>query len=357
MPTTKSPGSKQETNAPVLEWVNPLEISDWDELLLTHPDATVFHSAGWAATLAETYGYLPRYLIARDGDYLLALLPLMEINSRLTGRRGVSLPFTDVCSVLDTRCVAFNQLWLKALQLANDRHWKYIEIRGGGLAPEHSHATYFEHTLNLISPAETLLSNMDPAMRRAIRKAGEAGIKIESFSDLDSVRLYYQLHRKTRQKHGIPPQSFAFFKNIYSNLIQRNNGRVTLAFLSGMPVAGAIFFQFGKKALYKFGASNPEYLGYRPNNLLFWRAINMLKSSACEELSFGRTGLRQAGLRRFKLGLGASERIVKYWRFNISQEQFSPEATEKYGQASRLFRFCPQFVARLAGKIAYPHLG
>src|SRR5437588_684822 len=77
--------------------LNPLERPGWDELILSHREASFFHTAGWASVLQDTYGHTPHYFGVLEGERLSALLPLMEVNSLWTGRRGVSLPFTDEC--------------------------------------------------------------------------------------------------------------------------------------------------------------------------------------------------------------------------------------------------------------------
>ena len=72
----------------------------WDCLVLSHPDATFFHSAAWAKVLSRTYGHKPVYLRCSQGGCLVALIPMMEVRSAITGCRGVGLPFTDFCAPL-----------------------------------------------------------------------------------------------------------------------------------------------------------------------------------------------------------------------------------------------------------------
>src|ERR1700741_4502663 len=75
--------------------VNPITQPGWDAMVAKHQDGSFFHSAAWASVLTDSYGYSPRYFVVKENDALRALLPVMEVNSRFTGRRGVSLPFTD----------------------------------------------------------------------------------------------------------------------------------------------------------------------------------------------------------------------------------------------------------------------
>ena len=74
-----------------------MEVLDWDSRLNHFPGATFFHGAAWARVLHSTYGYQPVYFATVEQDRLRSLLPVMEVNSWLTGRRGISLPFTDDC--------------------------------------------------------------------------------------------------------------------------------------------------------------------------------------------------------------------------------------------------------------------
>ena len=78
-----------------LQMVDPTSYGGWDSLLKPHPDASFFHTAAWAKTLAAAYGFQCRYVAAIQNRQLLSLLPMMEAASFLRGKRGVSLPFTD----------------------------------------------------------------------------------------------------------------------------------------------------------------------------------------------------------------------------------------------------------------------
>src|ERR1043166_115885 len=80
--------------------IDPLSGSTWNDLLLTHPDATIFHTSAWARVLARTYGHQPFYLHFARGGSSVALLPLMEVASRVTGLRSVCVPFSDYCAPL-----------------------------------------------------------------------------------------------------------------------------------------------------------------------------------------------------------------------------------------------------------------
>src|SRR3954463_2945135 len=83
-----------------VQFLDPAHDRDWDELASSHSGYSVFHSSAWARVLMNTYGHKSFYIHLSDRRRTAALLPLMEVASPLTGRRGVSLPFSDFCGAL-----------------------------------------------------------------------------------------------------------------------------------------------------------------------------------------------------------------------------------------------------------------
>jgi hypothetical protein len=86
-----------------LQRINPLDYPDWDDLLLKSGDPSFFHTSTWARVIVESYGYQPVYFVRWENTRLSSVMPFMDISSRLTGRRGVSLPFTDYCNPFKPR--------------------------------------------------------------------------------------------------------------------------------------------------------------------------------------------------------------------------------------------------------------
>jgi hypothetical protein len=119
-------------NAPKssLQRLNPLGEPGWDKRVMSHREASFFHSASWAGVLRDTYGHAPHYFCALEGNRLSAVLPVMEVNSPVTGRRGVSLPFTDESLFLSDGSITAEQLFQEVINFGRIRKWKSIECRG-----------------------------------------------------------------------------------------------------------------------------------------------------------------------------------------------------------------------------------
>ncbi len=346
------------TAAVEVRGVNPLEGSEWDQLVASHPGATVFHSSAWAKVLARTYGHRPFYFALSAADRLAALVPVMEVRSVITGRRGVCLPFSDSCAPLQFGEFGPGPV-VQALRALAARHdWNYWEIRGGAMPDRAAtpSVSFYKHTLCLRNGPEKLFASFDPSVRRAIRKAERSGVNVEIRSDSEAVSEYYRLHVRTRRRHGLPPQPVSFFRHIYEEIIATGMGSVVLASSRGAPVAGAVFFHAGKRALYKFGACDERCQDLRANNLVMWAGIRELSSAGYETLDFGRTSRHQDGLRAYKLGWGTVETTLNYFKLNAQAGTWISGSDRAAGTHNALFSRLPLRLNRLLGSVIYPHL-
>ena len=76
--------------------LDPLTDKRWPELLRQHPRASVFHTQGWLEALRRTYGYTPILFATSPPDEALANgMVFCKVDSWVTGKRLVSLPFSD----------------------------------------------------------------------------------------------------------------------------------------------------------------------------------------------------------------------------------------------------------------------
>ena len=355
------PGVRGDFHSSDLEarLIDPLCDSDWDRLVLSHSGSTFFHSAAWAEVLVKTYGHKPFYFHFVRRGQTVALMPFMEVRSSLTGRRGVCLPFSDFCDPLTFDEYETGIGIEKLIELARERNWKYFEVRGGeffqvGAQPV---TTFYGHKIDLRSGLGGLAARFESSVRRAIRKGEKSAVVTQLDCSRAAILAFYKLHVQTRRRHGIPPQPVSFFLNIHESIIKPGLGFVVLARSQSKPVAGAVFFQLGKKALYKFAASDETLQELRGNNLVIWEGIKFLVQEGFETLHFGRTALDNDGLRQFKLAWGTEEEIINYFRFETAAGTWvSARNGGGPGFHKRIFSRLPLALNRLAGAMIYPHL-
>jgi hypothetical protein len=326
-----------------------------DDSLAEQP--SFFHSAAWEKVLTETYGYTPICFSKKECGKPVATLSAMEADSWLTGRRGISLPFTDEFEPFGADKKSFQKVFGEAVEFGKSRGWKFLELRGGRkfFSGVPASSSFYGHSLKLAGDENHLFSKLESAVRRAIRRAENGKVTLEISTDLDAIKIFYSLHCQTRKRHGLPPQPFLFFQNIHRRVLSQNAGIVVLAFFHKKPVAGAVYFYFGDRAIYKFGASDKMFQHLRANNLVMWRAIQWFSQRGTRMLDFGRTSVANEGLRRFKLGWGAEERRIEYFKFDLRKNCFVAGNDESSGWHNRIFRALPVFASRAIGKVLYRH--
>jgi Acetyltransferase (GNAT) domain len=335
---------------------DPVNNPGWDHLVALHRDAGCFHTSAWAKVLHQTYSHHPFYLRFSRGRRLAALIPLMEVRSPFTGRRGVCLPFSDSCEPLIFDPDAVDLVRDRVVSFARERRWKHVEIRGGKsfqLASS-STAKFYGHTLDLRRRVDELADRFDSSVHRAIRKAKRSGVDALIVRNRQAVSDFYQLHVQTRRRHGVPPQPASFFLNIHEHIIRPGLGFIVLARYRSRFIAAAVFFHYGKTALYKYGASDNRFQEFRANNLVMWQGIQFLARQGAERLHFGRTDCENDGLRRFKLSWGTQEEALNYFRVDPSGREYAARHDSAFHK--RIFCRLPLAFNRLAGSMIYPHL-
>lgn len=341
--------------------INPLLESRWNTWLSEFSAATPFHTSQWARVLVDSYRYRLHYAVLRDGEHILALLPMAEVSSILTGRRGVSVPFADECRPLLKEGVPAGDLLDAMKAVGLERGWGSLELRGeaqdGGCAPES--AQFITHYLTLEDREDQQLKRIKSAQRRNVRKACRNGVEVRNLSTLEAMDAYYALHCVTRKRQGAPPQPRRFFQAIHEHMIGSGQGFVLLARFQERWIAGAVYLHFEHNAVYKFGASDRSFQHLRANSLLMYEGIRHLRGLGIRRLSLGRTEPGNAGLLRFKRSWGAEESPLGYHRIGLGKNVCpAPAGSNGWIHAgSRVLRHAPIPVLRLLGNVLYRHLG
>ena len=136
---------------PNIQILNPITHPSWDDLVIPKQPFSFFYSKSWAEVICKSYNYKPYYFLLSDENKKIALAPMIEIRSHLTGKRGVSLPFTDHCEPIFSEERYFTYLLKHIINVGEKSGWKYIEIRGGEKLFKNAlpSSCFYAHTLDL----------------------------------------------------------------------------------------------------------------------------------------------------------------------------------------------------------------
>ena len=217
--------------------LDPVQDARWADFVDRCPQASIFHSVGWLRALKDTYGE----------EKIDSAMVFCEIDSWLTGRRLVSLPFSDHCEPLLRSSEEFGFLVESLQSQMKAEKWKYLEVRpteqnlsglqeSAGFVPAQR---YFLHLLDLDGDLKHLFGQLDKdSAHRRIQHAERTGLTEKTGNSEELLRQFYPLFVITRSRHRVPPMPFSWFQNLIHNLDRALEIRV--AFLQGKPVAGIL---------------------------------------------------------------------------------------------------------------------
>ena len=339
---------------------DPLRDVRWARFLDRRAEASIFHTPAWIEALRRTYGYEPvAYTSSPPEEELADGLPFCRISTWLSGKRLVSLPFSDHVAVLVDDREVLGQMFSFLSKQVETKACKYVEIRPAeqaawDLPGSSKTATFYWHRLSLDDELEVLYKRFHSScVRRAIRRAERDGLTYMEGREEKLIQEFYRLLLLTHRRHGVPPQPISWFRNLVDCL--GDNLQIRAASLGGTSIASIITLTFKGSMVYKYGCSDARYHNSGGMALLMWRAIQDAKGRSLREFDFGRSDSDNAGLVRFKDNWGAERTTLAYWgypeRLRPNPERWDLRMAR--GICARL----PVVALPAMGKLLYKHMG
>jgi hypothetical protein len=350
-----------DQNKVQIHTINPLSDTRWDDLVVHHSRASVFHQRGWLDALARTYGYVPLALTTSgEGQPLQDGVVLCRVSSCITGTRLVSVPFADHCDPLpnDAGVAPDFVSWLKAEWV--HRPFRYAEIRplsdmvvgNSELEPA---ATFLFHELDLSGSLEQIWGGFHKdSIQRKIQRAQKEGLSLEVGCSPRLLDDFYGLLLKTRRRHRLVPQPRAWFRNLAACMPDR--AEIWLARKGGIPIAALLALKHGSTVVYKYGCSNARFHNLGGMPFLFWKLIEKAKTSGAQKLDLGRSDADNLGLILFKERFGVARKQLTYYRC-WGGSRSAVRSHWYFPTIRRVFSVLPDAALATAGRLLYRHIG
>jgi lipid II:glycine glycyltransferase (peptidoglycan interpeptide bridge formation enzyme) len=345
--------------------LNPLEDGRWDRFVGKHPRASIFHTSAWLEALRRTYGYQPVAITtsAPDQDLEDAIV-FCRVESWLTGRRLVSLPFSDHCEPLVEDPEALRVL----VDSLKPESWqskpKYIELRPmttladlpATFGPGQS---FCFHQVDLSPSLDKLFSSFHKdSTQRKIRRAEREGLIYEEGRSEQLLDAFYRLMVLTRRRHLVPPQPIEWFRNLIEYVGE--SLKIRVAFKDQTAVAAILTLRHSDTLVYKYGCSDGQFSNLGGMHLLFWKSIQEAKNDGLRIFDLGRSDMDNEGLITFKNRWGATASELTYARTPVSGNSGAAKNASS-GWKERLtkqaFTRVPDSILHSVGNILYKHVG
>jgi hypothetical protein len=321
----------------------------------------VFHSRGWLEALQRTYDYQPLVLTTSASDEELRDgLVVCRVQSWLTGRRIVSLPFSDHCEPLVDEREELSFLLAALRDEWKGKGWKCIEMRPAdldlGVFPDLNKSQSFcWHRLDLHPSLDDLYRGFHyNCVRRKIRRAARESLTYEEGRSETLLEKFYRLMVLTRRRQLLPPPPLAWFRNLIACM--GDELKIRLASKDGRPVASILTLSYKTMLVYKYGCFDRQFNRLGGTHLVFWQAIQEAKSRGLRGLDLGRSDWEDMGLIKFKDRWGAARSTLTYWRFGDAAVHLERQSWG--AQIARwLFGHMPDGLLRATGGLLHRHIG
>lgn len=283
--------------------------TDWSSYIETSPHAVFAHQLGWKSVVEETFGHQAFYLMAYRQQRLVGVLPLFFVKSIFFGRFIVTSPFLTFGGIIGDDEEAKAALIEKAIQLLKELNADYLEIRNEIQCQYISNTKSYYYTLILdLSNGEEKIWNslLHTTARRNVKKARKVGLEvIATQSHLDD---FVKINASNMKRLGTPAHNGKFFHNILKYFPESTllMVRYKKDFIGGM-----LLVKFKDTILMPWVGSIQKYFHLRPNNLLYWNAIERACEDGFHFLDFGRSKWG-SGTFHFKQQYGAQPKKLHY---------------------------------------------
>jgi len=215
----------------------------------------------WLGLIARVYGYSSVVLDTRDATgRVTGRLPLCLMRSPLTGRRLVSLPFTDHAPLHAEDAASAADLIDQAVRLARGERVRYLELRTGPNAALEARGDfaaselYVRWVAELAAGADAVWARIKKPVQTQIKKARKLGVQVRRATERADMLAYYRLHLGTRtRKHGMPAQPARYFLALWDTLAASGKAQVFLAEHEGRAIAGLVLLASGLAVRRRFG--------------------------------------------------------------------------------------------------------
>ncbi|MEN6464928.1 MAG: GNAT family N-acetyltransferase [Syntrophaceae bacterium] len=348
-----------------VEYINPEQDERWDRFVEAHDFGWVCHLSGWKKVLEDSFRHMKGfYPVLVEDSQILAALPVFEVNSWLTGRRLVSIPFASLCDPLVSSSVELEELFISALSLLRKLRAGRIEIRAFQSFPliRERHVScskhYKTHFLVLQNPEALQKKFHRTCVRQKISRAAKSNFALRDARTESDIEHFYTLYCMTRQKLGLPSQPCAFFKNIWKTFSPSGKVQVIFAVKDEKFASALLLFRFKDRVSAEYLGWNNAFTEMSPNHFLFWEAIKAAYTDGFKIFDFGRTSPTSESLMDFKSRWGTEVAELPQLYYPAARRSEAGYAnSRKYMIINKLCSKSPDFIYPMLGNFCYRHLG
>lgn len=266
----------------------------WDEPAVRSAWGHTLQSSAWARVRASQ-GWRPEFV--RIGDPLPLALVLWR--DAVPGRPVGYVPRGPIIAPHDADGLA--RALARLGELARERGAVFLKV-DPELPAEFAAPVLREHgfrraadiqpvlatlELDLAPDEDALFAGLEKDTRWSVRQGPKRGVDIRSSADEAALRAFYDLYALTGGRAGFITRTWAYYRETWGALASAGLATLRLAYVGEEPVAGAMVWRCGERALYQTGATNETGRKTYAAYALLWECILAAKRDGFRRFDMG----------------------------------------------------------------------
>jgi FemAB-related protein (PEP-CTERM system-associated) len=351
-----APAAPQATRIKCLGTGDATTAERWDVFVLSCPEATFFHRAGWQRIMEQVFGHRTHFLYAeRDGE-IQGVLSLAHVKSILFGNALVSLPFTVYGGVAAANAEAATALEAQAQDIARRLGVDHLELRN--TVARHpdwpTQQLYVTFRKEISSDPEANMLAIPRKQRAMVRK----GIKNGLVSEIDSAAdRFFKLFAGNVHRQGTPALPKRYFEALLREF-GRDCEVLTVTDGSGRALSSVLSFYFRNEVLPYYAGDDEAARALAANDFKYWELMRRASERGVKVFDYGRSK-QGTGSYAFKKNWGF-EPVPLAYEYVLLRGQRVPEhnpLNPKYRLFIKLWQCLPRPVASFVGPYIVKSLG
>ncbi|SES62594.1 FemAB-related protein, PEP-CTERM system-associated [Nitrosomonas marina] len=335
--------------------MQPEDSERWDQFVLSCPEATFFHRAGWKNVIERAFNHKTWFLYAECNGEIQGVLPLAEIKSFLFGHFLGSLPFCVYGGVAACSDTVRERLELAAIELADKLKVDYLEFRN--MKPVHqdwpTKDLYVTFRKTLDADIEKNLLEIPRKQRAMVRKGIKFGLK----SDIDEdIERFFFAYSSSVHRLGTPVFSKKYFQLLKQTFAQ--DCELMTIHKNGVTLSSVMSFYFRNEVLPYYGGGTVEARNWAASDFMYWELMRRSCENGYKTFDFGRSK-RDTGSYSFKKNWGFEAQPLHY-EYKLIKASHIPNhspSNPKYKYFIQTWQKLPRSVANWIGPFIVKSLG
>jgi CelD/BcsL family acetyltransferase involved in cellulose biosynthesis len=327
--------------------------------LMASARGSLFGAPPWIEAIVDTYGFEVSADVLVDPNGTPAAGFVHAELHDIRGARIISLPFCDRLDPVASTDAEWEHLVDATIELGLPIEIRVLEADPPRIDPRFEPVSELAwHATDVDRPEADVLAGLHSMARRNIRAAVRNGLSVRFGTARADVQAFHELHRQTRKrKYRLLAQPMGFFERIWEKFAPQERIAVGLVTYHDDVIAGNLCLIWNDVMYYKFGASIPEHLSLKPNDLLAWESLRLAQAKGCRKFDWGVSDLDQPGLVFYKQKYATEEGSVLVLRHvpDGVADPLASDASRVLGELTKLVTRddVPDEVTQRAGEILY----